>query len=29
VVEEFRVRRLASMMAFDAGDYEWAPSSAK
>ena len=23
VVEEFRARRLASMMAFDAGDYEW------
>jgi hypothetical protein len=27
VVEEFRARRLASMMAFDAGDYEWAPSA--
>jgi hypothetical protein len=24
VVEEFRVRKLANMMAFDAGDYEWA-----
>ena len=24
VVEEFRARRLANMMAFDAGDYEWA-----
>ena len=24
LVEEFRARRLASMMAFDAGDYEWA-----
>jgi hypothetical protein len=23
VVEEFRARRLANMMAFDAGDYEW------
>ena len=23
VVEEFRARRLASMMAFDAGEYEW------
>ena len=23
VVEEFRVRQLANMMAFDAGDYEW------
>jgi hypothetical protein len=24
VVEEFKARRLAGMMAFDAGDYEWA-----
>lgn len=24
VVEEFKARRLANMMAFDAGDYEWA-----
>jgi hypothetical protein len=24
VVEEFRARKLANMMAFDAGDYEWA-----
>jgi hypothetical protein len=24
VVEEFRVKKLANMMAFDAGDYEWA-----
>ena len=24
VVEEFKARKLASMMAFDAGDYEWA-----
>jgi hypothetical protein len=23
VVEEFRARRLANMMAFDAGEYEW------
>ena len=23
VVEEFRVKKLANMMAFDAGDYEW------
>ena len=23
VVEEFKARKLASMMAFDAGDYEW------
>ena len=24
VVEEFKARKLANMMAFDAGDYEWA-----
>ena len=24
VVEEFKVRRIANTMAFDAGDYEWA-----
>ena len=24
VVEEFKARKLASMMAFDAGDYDWA-----
>jgi hypothetical protein len=29
VVEEFRARRLASMMAFDAGDYEWAGEKPK
>ena len=25
VVEEFRLRRVASMMGFDAGEYEWSP----
>jgi hypothetical protein len=29
VVEEFKARKLANMMAFDAGDYEWAPSKEK
>jgi hypothetical protein len=27
VVEEFKARKLANMMAFDAGDYDWAPES--
>lgn len=26
VVEEFKARKLASMMAFDAGEYEWVPA---
>jgi hypothetical protein len=25
-VAEFRAHRLANMMAFDAGDYEWPPA---
>ncbi len=29
VVEEFRGKRLANMMAFDAGEYEWSPGAAK
>jgi hypothetical protein len=29
VVEEFKVRKLANMMAFDAGDYDWPPGKEK
>ena len=29
VVEEFKIHKLASMMAFDAGEYEWTPPAEK